>query len=189
MEWGRLNLKRDWNEIATEYITSDCNLPQLCKKYGIPYSTMLKQAAKGKWVDRRRGAAVSVVDEATERYKEEMSQVIDAEFTITQRLTELLKKAAAEQLEIQTLDEDGLPVTRVDLAAVTAAARALKMIEEVKNSLMKATTAQEDRIFVLNAERLEIERERLKRDTDDEDEGGGVLFLPEVEKAENDDEQ
>ncbi len=43
----------DWLSIKTEYVTSNCDLPTLAKKYAVSYSTIRKKSSKEHWAEQR----------------------------------------------------------------------------------------------------------------------------------------
>ena len=181
---------KDWNAAKIEYMTGTATLEDISKKYEIPLSSLKKKASRDGWRKQKIAEFEKVQAEAQKQFNtasaERLVKNLDREYKIAERISELLDKATAVQIEVVTLDSDGEPCTKIDLAALNVAAKILKEIEAVKRSIGGMTTTQEDRVYNLNKERLEIERKRLERDTDEDDEGGGVLILPEVESGEAD---
>ncbi len=157
----------------------------MSEKFGVSQAAIKAHSAAEDWKGKKKTYINSLHREAQARAKEEMiedlADNLNREVKIACKISELLDRATSEQMEIWTLNADGESESRVDIAALEKAAKILKQIEEVKRSLCGLTTVQEDRVYTLNKERLEIERERLKRDTGDEEEGGGVLILPDVD--------
>lgn len=171
-----------------EYLTGAYSLEEVSEKYKIPFSTLRKRSAAESWKKQRVENVKAVQEAAQESYNqkaaEKMAANLDREYKILEKLSELLEKASNEQLEAQTLDEYGNIKTAVDMNALMAAAKILKEIEAVKRSICGITTRHEDRLYDLNREKLDIEKKRLARESGDEDEGGGVLFLPDQESGE-----
>ena len=171
-----------------EYLTGACTLESISEKYGIPFSTLRKRAANESWKKQRNENVKAVQEEAQDicngKAAKELAANLKREYKIVERLSKLLEKASREQLEIQSLDENGNAKTIVDMTALMTAAKILKEVEAVKRSICGITTKQENRMYDLNREKLDIEKKRLERETGDEDEGGGVLFLPAQEGGE-----
>ena len=44
----------DWNEIRTEYISTETSYRKLAEKYDVPVSTIFKRAKKENWVDLKK---------------------------------------------------------------------------------------------------------------------------------------
>ena len=172
----------NWNAAKIEYITKECTLEDISEKYGIPISTLRKHSAREEWRGQKGAHLLNIQRKAQEEFSskavDEIVKSLDREYRIAERISELLEIATAQQTEILTLDENGEPKTKVDLAAVSQVAKILRDVEAVKRSIGGITTKQEDRLYDLNREKLEIEKKRIARELEEEDEGGGVLFLP-----------
>lgn len=173
----------DWISAKMEYMTGSCRLEDIAKKYNIPFSSIRKRSADEAWKSQRVDNMKKVQETAQEFFNEKAANAhannLEREFKIAQKISDLLEKATNEQIEVPTLDEFGNPSSKIDIAALEKVAKILKQIEEVKRSICGLTTAQEDRLYNLNIKRLEIEEKRLRNDTGEDEEGGGVLILPE----------
>ena len=173
-----------------DYLTGEYTLKELAEKYKVGFSTLKKYSSEEDWVGQRAAFLKGVHEEARQEFiNKEIGAIEDcltAEYRIARKLSSLLEKAANEQCEVETLNADGEVVCKVDITAVNLVARTLKQVEEIKRSIVGVTSIQEDRVYDLNKERLDIERKRLERDSDEDDEGCGVLILPAVEIGDSD---
>lgn len=59
--------KTDWAAIQAEYVNTDISLPKLAEKHGVPFSTLRKRSASGRWSDKRKKAAAKKAERVTEK--------------------------------------------------------------------------------------------------------------------------
>jgi hypothetical protein len=56
----------DWKPIKAEYLKSNISYEKLAKKYGVPFSTLCKVAAKERWADLRKNVGLKADIKITE---------------------------------------------------------------------------------------------------------------------------
>ncbi len=65
----------DWLSIKTEYVTSDCDLATLAKKYGVSNSTIRKRSAREHWAEQREEHRNKVGTLAEQKAAEKISDI------------------------------------------------------------------------------------------------------------------
>ncbi len=171
-----------------EYVSGVYNLRELSEKYGLSLSKLKRESARGGWAGQRQENLKTLQEKAQHFYGGMLTgsyvKSLDREYRIAERISELLEKATAEQMEVIDVNGDGEQVSRVDIGALEKALKILKQVEEVKRFIGGFTTVHEDRQFMLNSEKLELERQRLNfgsaAEEVEEAEYCGVVILPEI---------
>lgn len=143
--------KVNWEQIKTEYITTDISQRNLAEKYGIARSTLQFRANKEKWFDLRQKSKAKAVKKAVQKAETKQANVLAKELTLLDKLERHLDKALsdAEQFNRHIVTEGvgkGATETteqifsKADMRALKDAAQVLTMIEKIKkdNEAMKA---------------------------------------------------
>lgn len=181
-------MSADWNQIKTEYITTDISLRKLAQKHGIRYATVQDRSKKEAWITLRDRHRTSTVSKSVEKISNRQADKLARIEGITDKLLVKLEQAVDElDLEIikkKTKVDDGLTevttermeaieggvVDRAGLRHLTAALKDLKEIQMIKSELDRRE--QEARIANL---RKQAEKDERK------DAGNfGVVLLPAV---------
>ena len=113
----------DWKKIKKEYIAGGCSYRSLAAKYGVPFGTLRRVAAKERWTDLRAQAEAKAdtdIVEAVGKQNGKMGKEIYAAADL------LLRKL----LEAVEADE---AITAQSMRQYTAALRDLKEIKNIRS--------------------------------------------------------
>lgn len=86
----------DWNEIRTEYISTDTSYRKLAEKYDVPVSTIFKRAKKENWVDLKKQNDDNMVAKTLETCGEMQAERLKRIQTATDALLSKIEQAIAE---------------------------------------------------------------------------------------------
>ena len=86
----------DWNEIRTEYISTDTSYRKLAEKYDVPVSTIFKRAKKENWVDLKKQNDDNLVAKTLETCGEMQAERLKRIQTATNKLLSKIEQAIAE---------------------------------------------------------------------------------------------
>jgi len=170
----------DWNEIRTEYISTETSYRKLAEKYDVPVSTIFKRAKKENWVDLKKQNEDNLVAKTletcsemqVERLKRIQTATDDLLSKIEQAITELnivlnTKTKKTKVIEYNNIERPDKPTKEiideeievvetssiVDRTGLKAIASALKDIKEIQMLKSDADMReQEARIAKLHKE-------------------------------------
>lgn len=161
-------MSADWNQIKTEYITTDTSYRKLSEKYGIHYKTIADKGKAEGWKELRSQHTHKTLTKTLNVISNRQADKLARIEGITDKLLVKLEQAADElDLEIikkKTKVDDGLTevttermeaieggvVDRVGLRHLTAALKDLKEVWMIKSELDRRE--QEARIAKLHKE-------------------------------------
>lgn len=185
-------MERDWNALKVEYVSGGMSYRELAEKHGIPPSTLMKAAAKGKWKEGRKKYGDSLVAEAVRKTQGEkikkLQRVQQAADIVASRLLEIVQDE--EQFHrhlVQVGLGDGKYETQdvIFKAANTKALRdvvaALKDMSQVIRNLYGILTVQELETLEIARARLELDKQKAGTPTEGEAPGVIVLASPDEE--------
>lgn len=142
----------NWNEIKTEYITTDTSYRELSQKYGVHYTNIAKRAKKENWQQLRKQQANTTqtkMVQAVERKKvDRAAKILD--------VSDLLLQKVRERIEAL----DALDMGSKELRQLSAAVKDLKEIQMIRSEA--DVREQEARIAKLQKE---AEREKNEKPT------------------------
>lgn len=122
----------DWNEIKTEYISSDIGYRELAKKYNVSFSTLQKRAKKENWPGIKRQVCDDVVTAVTSAVT---SANVDRALKLQEVADLLLEKIS---LTIENIDG------RRSARTVKDASDALKNVRDIMGIKSEADTKEQD---------------------------------------------
>lgn len=168
--------KYDWDNIRTEYITSDLSLKDISDKYGVSQRLVNTKSAEQGWVDQRKKYNAKVVEKAVNKVAAKRANQLAKELTIADNISNVLKKALedAEQFNRYIIDTttrvDGTEIRtseektfeKVDMRALKDAAAALRLVEEMKRSMAGILRVEEINRNRREEKRLRLEEEKLQ---------------------------
>ena len=168
--------KYDWDNIRTEYITSDLSLKDISDKYGVSQRLVNTKSAEQGWVDQRKNYNAKVVEKAVNKVAAKRANQLAKELTIADNISNVLKKALedAEQFNRYIIDTttrvDGTEIRtseektfeKVDMRALKDAAAALRLVEEMKRSMAGILRVEEINRNRREEKRLKLEEEKLQ---------------------------
>ena len=168
--------KYDWDNIRTEYITSDLSLKDISDKYGVSQRLVNTKSAEQGWVDQRKKYNAKVVEKAVNKVAAKRANQLAKELAIADNISNVLKKALddAEQFNRYIIDTttrvDGTEIRtseektfeKVDMRALKDAAAALRLVEEMKRSMAGILRVEEINRNRREEKRLKLEEEKLQ---------------------------
>lgn len=139
----------DWQEMKTEYITTETSYRKLSKKYGIGYQAICQRSKDEGWIAQR------------EQYRNETTtKIIDAiSDQEVDRATKLYSVADKLLDKVEAMVDNIKPTDAKALRSITAALKDLKEIKGIKSSIDKQE--QEARIANL---RRQADKDDAKND-------------------------
>ena len=198
----------DWHAIRTEYITSRISVKDLAKKHGIRLATVSKRSSEEGWVALRKLFIEKTIHKTIEKESTKAANKLSKELKVADKISDVLEQALndAEQfrrhiVQDKWVDEDGgmsiVTTERVfekyDMRSLQQAMSALKMVEDMKRSILKIQTMtelnrqkNEERKLEMDERRLQLEELKAGRGTEEGD-SGGVVLLSDIK--EDDDEE
>ena len=185
-------MERDWNALKVEYVSGGMSYRELAEKHGIPPSTLMKAAAKGKWKEGRKKYGDSLVAEAVRKTQgEKIKKLQRVQQTADIVASRLLEIAHDEKQFYRHVVQVGLGDGKYETqdvilkAANTKALRdvvaALKDMSQVIRNLYGILTVQE--LETLEIARARLELDKQKAGTSTEGEAPGVIVLASPEEA------
>ena len=131
----------DWNEIKTEYISTEIGYRDLAKKHGVSFSTLQRRARKENWAGLRRQVCDDTVTAVTTAV---INSNVDRALRVQNVADQLLDKI---ELTIDNIDG------RKSARSVKDVADALKNVKDIMNIKSDADMQeQEARIAKLRRE-------------------------------------
>lgn len=131
----------DWNEIKTEYISTEIGYRDLAKKHGVSFSTLQRRARKENWAGLRRQVCDDTVTAVTTAV---INSNVDRALRVQNVADQLLGKI---ELTIDNIDG------RKSARSVKDVADALKNVKDIMNIKSEADMQeQEARIAKLRKE-------------------------------------
>ena len=166
----------DWDNIRTEYITSDLSLKDISEKYGVSQRLVNTKSAEQGWVEQRKKYNAKVVEKAVNKVAAKRANQLAKELAIADNISNVLKKALddAEQFNRYIIDTttrvDGTEIRtseektfeKVDMRALKDAAAALRLVEEMKRSMAGILRVEEINRNRREEKRLKLEEEKLQ---------------------------
>lgn len=169
----------DWNQLKTEYVTSQISYKALAKKYGVAYATLYEHARIDHWSDARRLHTQNTVrkslDQIGDRQAENLARVDALADELLQKLSRAIgeldlvvtkhrekgedEKGCQWQVDYEKAEPGGM-VDRKGLRQLAASLKDLKEIKALQSELDKLE--QEARIERLKKAAKEEETDRIQ---------------------------
>ena len=122
----------DWNEIKTEYISTEIGYRDLAKKHGVSFSTLQRRARKGNWAGLRRQVCDDTVTAVTTAV---INSNVDRALRVQNVAEQLLDKI---ELTIDNIDG------RKSARSVKDVADALKNVKDIMNIKSEADMQEQE---------------------------------------------
>lgn len=201
-----MNQDVDWLKIKTEYITNPkASYRNLSEKYGVSRTNLERRAKKEGWVERRRQTSGKMVARAVSEYeKKQAKKMVDID-RIANKLLRKIEQAVDEiDMQIVTMVEKtktveykdsrspGKPTketinektilsevhTLIDRQGLRVLASALRDLKDAKGILSPIEVREKE----AQIDAINIRTAASKVNEGDEDGGGGVIMLAEVDE-------
>lgn len=148
----------DWQAIRTEYITSRISLKDLANKHGIRLATVTERSRTEGWVDLRKLYIDKAIRKTIDKESTKMANRLSKELAVADKISDVLTKA---------LEDAEKTFDKYDMKAIQQAASALKMVEEMKRSMLNIQTMSElnrqkneERKLAMEERKLKLEEEK-----------------------------
>lgn len=171
---GRQNY--DWDALKTEYVTTKISLREMSAKHGISYRTVAKRSKRDDWVESRKKHFAKVTSKAlskvASKQSDQLAKELDAIDKLSDVITDTLKDAdqfrrhlvetmtSVDGVTSKTVEEKVF--NKIDTRALKDAAQTLKLIEEMKRSILNIQKMDEINRERREQRKLEMEEERLE---------------------------
>lgn len=196
---GRQNY--DWAKIKTDYVTNpETSLKKIAQKYGIRERTVYDKSKAEGWFATKKKHIEKVTEQAVEKATAKRANALAKEIEAADRIASRILKALDDEEQFnryivnETVSDENTSMStsnekifsKVDMRALKDAAQTLKLVEEMKRSMLNIQRAdqinrerREERRLEMEEERLRMEQARANLATGDEDDFG-IMILPEV---------
>ncbi len=184
-----------WEQIKTEYITSEISYRALAKKYGISFSCLQSRGKAENWVGLREECRDKIVQKSVDLISDEQANRIARALRIGDKILDRIEEALEDidKLLVKKTttikrigrDEDGNPaeITRsrddVELRKVKVDTLALKQIASTLRDL------KEIKVFTAELDKKEQEARIKKLQKDIQEDGANdiqVIMVPDLEE-------
>ena len=181
-----------WDELKTEYVTTDISYNQLADKYKISRNTVRNRGVREKWFDAKKTFVSEKVAKTAEKFKEKVSEEkANKLFSIAEsadKMADTIHRVMddTDQFFRRTnLAGEDIVSKKADTKAMKELASAMKDLTSVLRNVYNIPTEAEQVSLQLARERLEIEKKNAERE---EDMGvtTGIVLIPQV--ADDDEE-
>ena len=169
----------DWEAIKIDYVTDpNSSIKKISQKYGIRERTVADKSKADDWFATKKNYLKRVTDKTIEKVTTKQANKLANLVTIADGLEKVLMKAIEDDEQFnrhivpETIDdiENGVRVqtmtektmAKIDTKALKEAASTLKMIEDMKRSLLNIQKAEQLNRDRREEEKLKIEREKFK---------------------------
>lgn len=144
-----------WEQIKTEYVTTDIGLRSLAEKHGVSFSTIGKKASREGWATLRQQQGNTVETALLETHKEikveEYKSLLKAAGALSDKLCQVVENVEAAELTVDSMR---------DLRSLTMAIKDLAEVQGLKPDADRRE--QEARIKNLERQSEIIEPEPVK---------------------------
>jgi uncharacterized protein YjcR len=149
----------DYSKLKKEYLRGNISYRELAKKYGVPFGTLRKVAAKEQWTQLRTQvrakADTKIIDAISDKEAERAVDIVDVADKLLGKISELM---------------DAVPLDTQSMKHLTSALKDLKDIKGYKSELdLKEQMAR--------IKKLELEAAYRE---DDDDKPSGVVLMPAI---------
>lgn len=143
----------DWNAIKTEYIAGGTSYRKLAKKYGVPFSTLKRTAAREDWVGLRERAdadtTTKIIDAISTENAKRAAKIIAVADKILDKISEMI---------------DRTPAT-IDSQSIKHYTSALKDLKEIKGIKSDADMREQEARIANLRRAIDKENEDVKEIT------------------------
>lgn len=191
----------DWNKIKADYVADpNSSIRKIAAKYGVSRGIVEQHSKADNWLATKQKHQKKVLDKAMAKVVTKQANALAKELESAEKLSDILSKALLDEQQFNRYivnetvsDQESSMSTSnekifeaLDTRRLREAASTLKLIEEMKRSMMNIQKMsevnrelREQRRLEMEEERLKMEQQRMNLGAGDEDDHG-ILILPEV---------
>ena len=193
----------NWNLIMNDYIThADSSLEKISEKYGIRLATVKKHSSAESWLATKREYQKKVRQKAAQKVLPEKVNALVKELKSVDKASNIIVDMFndADQFKRHVVEigegkgeyhSEEVILNKVDTRALKDALGCLKLIEDMKRSMLEEQKINERQRYEIELARLELEKERLALEKErnalrsqntgsDAESIYGVVLIPEV---------
>ena len=193
MKNGRQNY--DWEKIRIDYISdSSSSLKKIADKYHIRLNTVEKRSKADNWYAEKREYQKSMSAEIKERVYSAQTDALEQELRAVNILEDILLEALKDKQQFnrhivyRNGQQEEVVFNVVNFKAMLDVVKAIKLMVDVKKSILGITSIEHEDRMALARARLQLDRERLEWErqksaafsNDGEKHKIGIVILPEV---------
>jgi hypothetical protein len=173
--------KPDWDDIRTEYVTSETSYRKLADKYKINYQTIAKTARAEKWVNKRKEHTNKILTKTSDKIAESKANKLATIAESADKMADTIHRVMEDTDQFfrrTTLAGEEIVSQKADTKAMKELASAMKDLTSVLRNVYNIPTEAESISLQIARERLEIE----KRNSEREEDGitTGIVLIPQV---------
>lgn len=191
----------DWIKMKAEYVSDpNTSLRKLSQKYGVRYTTVAQKSKADNWFATKKEKLKEIESRAVSKVVSKKADALAKEIEIADKISTRILKAMEDEEQFnryivnETVSDETTSMStsnekvfnKVDMRALKDAAQTLKLVEEMKRSMLNIQRAdqlnrerREERRLEMEEERLKMEQQKAIMFSADED-TCGVMILPEV---------
>ena len=163
----------DWEKIKLDYVTTPrSSLKKIAEKYGIRLTTVYEKSSADSWFATKREYQKKVTEKAIDKAVVKNANALAKELVSVDKASDLIAKMFLDQAQFNrhlVTTTSGADITtteeifdKVDSRALKDALSCLKMIEDMKRSMMEEQKLGERQKYEIEKARLALEKERLE---------------------------
>lgn len=177
--------KEIWNDIRSEYITTNTSYRKLAEKYGISETSVANHGKKEKWAEKRRKHKQKIVDKTTNKLANKEAAKLAKLAKAADKLTDVINKTLADtqqfnrylvtestydaELKQSTTTLEEKIYKKVDTKAVKELTASLKDLVTVIRNVNDIPTIREKAAMDIAAERLNMDKQKADMGNNKED--------------------
>lgn len=176
----------DWTKIRLSYITSNMSVKETAEKFGVKYSTLQDRATREKWAKARKDYRQDVTKKTANKIANSAAKKLSKEYRVATKLTAILQAALKDDNQFRRYiiteasgegktETKELVFEKIDMQALSAAAKVLQQTVGVKKTIGGWLNAAEQDAAELAKRRIELEEKRGGLYAEAEE--GGVIVL------------
>lgn len=168
----------DWDLIKRDYVTNPkSSLKKIAEKYGIHFTTVNKHSKADNWFATKKEYQKEVQAKVLAKCATKQADELAKELASVDNIADRIQKMLADEdqfnrhiVQETELSDSGIPMTvttekiftKTDVRAMKDALQSLKMIEEMKRSMLDLQRAEVLHRAQIEKERLALEREKFE---------------------------
>jgi transposase len=170
-----------WEELKTEYVTTDISYRKIADKYKLSASTVAKMAYKYKWTEARAKHREKIVTKTADKIAENKANKLATIAESADKMADTIHRVMEDTDQFfrrTNLAGEDIVSQKADTKAMKELASAMKDLTSVIRNVYNIPTESESLALQLARERLEVE----KRNSEREEDGitTGIVLIPQV---------
>lgn len=181
--------KPNWDELKTEYATTDIGYREMSAKYGIPMKTIADQGRKNDWVKARKRVRKKVATETVRKTVKKQSDHLAKIASSADKMADVIHKVMLDNNQffrrIDSRTGEETITKKIDSKAIRELTAAMVDLANLIRNIYNIPTEADDLAMQIAKERLEIERKKAQQEEEFISNGGGIVLLPPLNEEED----